>query len=123
MQEPFIEHTPTRESCWRAIVMMGRNVATYKFALAASLIELSSKGGDFIPLEDLAVPFSKNLCEHLKHSDKQITSARSQFLESCRKANQGEVSSEGLIETTARVGPLPQGFHQPIKMIRQLERL
>ena len=123
MQEPFIEPTPTRESCWRAIVMMGRNVATYKFALAASLIELSSKGSDFIPLEDLAAPFSKNLCEHLKHSDKQITSARSQFLESCRKANQGEVSSEGLIETTARVGPLPQGFHQPIKMIRQLERL
>ena len=85
-------------------------------------MELSSKGGDFIPLEDLAAPFSKNLCEHLKHSDKQITSARSQFLDSCRKANQGEVSSEGLIETTARLGPLPQGFHQPIKTIRQLER-
>ena len=115
MQEPFIEPTPTRESCWRAIVMMGRNVATYKFALAASLIELSSTGSDFIPLEDLAVPFSKNLCEHLKYSDKQITSTRSQFLERCRKANQGEVSSEELIETTARLGPLPQGFHQPIK--------
>jgi hypothetical protein len=84
--------------------MMGRNVATYKFALAASLIELSSKGSDFIPLEDLAAPFSKNLCEHLKHSDKQITSPRSQFLDSCRKANQGEVSSQELIETTARLG-------------------
>ena len=104
MQEPFIEPTPTRESCWRAIVMMGRNVATYKFALAASLIELSSKGSDFIPLEDLAAPFSKNLCEHLKYSDKQITSPRSQFLGSCRKANQGEVSSQELIETTTRLG-------------------
>jgi 5-methylcytosine-specific restriction endonuclease McrA len=104
MQEPFIEPTPTRESCWRAIVMMGRNVATYKFALAASLIELSSKGNDFIPLEDLAAPFSKNLCEHLKHSDKQITSPRSQFLDSCRKANDGEVSSQELIETTVRLG-------------------
>ena len=31
--------------------MMVRNVATYKFALAASLIELSSKGSDFIPLK------------------------------------------------------------------------
>jgi hypothetical protein len=84
--------------------MMGRNVATYKFALAASLIELSSKGSDFIPLEDLATPFSKNLCEHLKYSDKQITSPRSQFLDSCRKANQGEVSNQELIETTARLG-------------------
>ena len=104
MQEPFIEPTPTRESCWRAIVMMGQNVATYKFALAASLIELSSNGSDFILMEDLAAPFSKNLCEHLKHSDKQITSPRSQFLDSCRKANQGEVSSQELIETTARIG-------------------
>ena len=84
--------------------MMGRNVATYKFALAASLIELSSKGDDFILLEDLAAPFSKILCEHLKHSDKQATSPRSQFLEILRKANQGEVSSEELIETTARLG-------------------
>ena len=104
MQEPFIEPTPTRESCWRAIVMMGRNVATYKFALAASLIELSSKSSDFIPMEDLAAPFSKNLCEHLKHSDKQITSPRSQFLDTCRQANQGEVSIQELIETTARLG-------------------
>ena len=48
MTDAFIEPTPTRESCWRAIVMMGRNVATYKFALAASLIELSSTGFDFI---------------------------------------------------------------------------
>ena len=103
MQNPFIEPTPTRESCWRAIVMMGRNLATYKFALAASLIELSSKGSDFIPLEDLAAPFSKNLCEHLRHSDKQITSRRSQFLDNCRKANHREVSSQELFETTARL--------------------
>ena len=33
MLGPFIESTPTRESCWRAIVMVGRNVAIYKFAL------------------------------------------------------------------------------------------
>jgi len=50
MQEPFIEPTPTRESCWRAIVMMGRNVATYKFALAASLIESSPTGADFVSI-------------------------------------------------------------------------
>ena len=61
--------------------MMGRNVATYKFALAASLIELSSTGSDFISLEALSDPFSWNLCQHLQHSDKQITSPRSQFLE------------------------------------------
>jgi hypothetical protein len=89
--EPFIEHIPTRESCWRAIVMMGRNVASYKFALAASLIELSSKGNEFISMEDLAAPFSRNLCDHLKHSEKQITSAGSRFLDTCTQANAGEI--------------------------------
>jgi len=48
MQEPFIEPTPTRESCGRAIVVMGGSSATYKFAFAASLIDLSSKGSDFV---------------------------------------------------------------------------
>ena len=33
-----------------------------------------------------------------------MTSSRRQFLESCRKANQGEISNAGLIETTAGLG-------------------
>ena len=104
MLEPFMEPTPTRESCWRAIVMMWRNVATYKFALAATLIELSSKRADFLSLEDIAAPFSKKLCDHLLHSGKQITSSRSSFLDSCRKANEGAISNDELIESTVRLG-------------------
>ena len=84
--------------------MMGRNVATYKFALAASLIELSSTGSDFISLEALSDPFSRNLCEHLQHSDKQITSPSSQFLDGCRKANQGAITKSELLATTTRLG-------------------
>ena len=104
MQKPFIEPTPTRESCWRAIVMMGRNVASYKFALAESILDLSSKGNEFVSLEDLAEPFSRHLCEHLNQSDKQITASRSTFLDSCRQANAGEISNEALIESTVRRG-------------------
>ena len=104
MQAPFIEPIPTKESCWRAIVMMGRNVASYKFALAESLLELSDQGNEFISMEDLAAPFSRNLCEHLKHAGKQITSPRSRFLDACRQANAGEISNEALIESTVRLG-------------------
>ena len=84
--------------------MMGRNVASYKFALAASLIELSSRGSDFLSLEDVAAPFSRNLCEHLRHSAKQITSSRSRFIDSCRRANEDEISQDALIESTVRLG-------------------
>ena len=94
----FIEHTPTRESCWRSIVLMGLNVASYKFALAQSLIELSEVGQEYIPLDKLAIPFSKNLRDHLKHSDKQITASRDRqsFLDMCRQANSGEISETTL---------------------------
>ena len=84
--------------------MMGRNVASYKFALAESLLELSSIGDEFVSMEDLAKPFSRHLCEHLNHSEKQITSFRSRFLDSCRQANAGEISPEALIESTVRLG-------------------
>ena len=104
MQAPFIEPIPTKESCWRAIVMMGRNVASYKCALAESLLELSDQGNEFVSMEDLAAPFSRNLCEHLKHAGKQITSSRSRFLDTCRQANAGEISNEALIESTVRLG-------------------
>ena len=104
MIDPFMEHQPTLESCWRAIVMMGRNVASYKFALAASLIELSSRGSEFVPLDDLATPFSRNLCNHLQHSGKQITSSRSRFLDTCKQANAGEITNESLIASTVKLG-------------------
>ena len=55
-------------------------------------------------MEDLAAPFSRNLCEHLKHAGKQITSSRSRFLDTCRQANAGEISNEALIESTVRLG-------------------
>ena len=61
---------------WRSIILFGRNSASYKFALAQSLIELSHRPeGDLIRLEDLAEPFSRHLCKHLRRADKQGTSA------------------------------------------------
>ena len=44
-----------------------------------------------IKLEDLAVPFSNHLCDHLKNNDKQITSSNSEFLNTLRKFNNEEI--------------------------------
>ena len=84
--------------------MYGKNVASYKFALAKSLIDLKGQPNDLIKLEDLATPFSKHLCEHLKHNDKQATSPSSSFLNICRKFNSNETSLDELIQTTKRLG-------------------
>ena len=40
----FTEVQPTLENYWRSIILFGRNVASYKFALGKSLLELSQQG-------------------------------------------------------------------------------
>ena len=100
----FIESTPTAENHLRGIVLFGKNVASYKFALAKSIIELASAGRDSVPLEELAVPFSRNLKEHLALCPTQTTSKTSRFLDACRKSNEGLLDEASLVETTVRLG-------------------
>jgi 5-methylcytosine-specific restriction endonuclease McrA len=92
------------ENYWRAIILFGQNVASYKFALAKSLLELAQTGKTFISLEELAEPFSRHITEHLSISDKQTTSRSSRFLDACRQFNAGEITKEQLIDATVRLG-------------------
>ena len=89
---------------FRAIVLYGRNVASYKFALADSLFNVASQGKDFATLEELAVPFSDALCRHLEIQDKQSTARTSQFLDTLRSFNQGEIEAQQKNEATVRMG-------------------
>ena len=100
----FLERQRTLDSYWRAIILFGKNVASYKFALAQSLIELSSGGKSFIALEELAVPFSRCIVDHLQSAPKQATSRSSRFLEACRKSSVGEIGKDELIRETVRLG-------------------
>ena len=120
----FFENDPTLQNYWRAIILYGENVASYKFALAKALIDLKKKPNDLIKLEELAVPFSSHLCEHLKHNEKQITSKSSKFLETLKKFNNNLIGQNEKNETTVKLGfdnvidrfhivngkPIPQPF-------------
>lgn len=94
----------TLESQWRAIILFGRNSATYKFAFAKSLLDLVSKEKTSVSLEELAVPFSKYIVEHLKTNDKQGSSTSSKFLNSCRDFIEGKIDDGKLIEITEKLG-------------------
>src|ERR1022692_950763 len=100
----FLERQRTLDSYWRAGILFGRNVASYKFALAKSLIELSAEGQSFIKLEELAIPFSKHIVEHLQSAPKQATSSSSRFLEACRKSSVGEIDAGELTRETVSLG-------------------
>jgi len=104
MSVRFISKEPSLDDYWRGIILFGRNVASYKFALAKSLLELRPEGGDLLKLQELAPVYAGYLCEHLKHSDKQITSKSSGFLDGCRKYNSGVITKDELVALTVRDG-------------------
>lgn len=95
---------PSLPDQWRSIILFGRNVASYKFALAAALLEVKPTSSDLVRLEDLAEPFALNICRHLKDADKQATSPGSRFLAACRAYNRGETSLSDLRAATVRLG-------------------
>ena len=100
----FYEIEPTLENYWRAVILFGKNVASYKFALAKALYDLRKSPSEIIRLDELAPLFADHIVSHLKQCDKQITSKSSIFLESCRQYSKGEISRELLIQDTVRTG-------------------
>lgn len=104
MTTPFVGYQPTLDDYWRAIILFGRNVASYKFALAQALLEMRPAAGKLVSLEDLAEPYSRHLRRHLAEADKQGTSTQSKFLDAIRAANRGDMSDDDLIDATVRLG-------------------
>lgn len=100
----FYEIEPSLENYWRSIILFGRNVASYKFALAKSLYDLKDSGNTTITLDKLAIPFAKHIAEHLVICDKQGTSANSKFLDACRSFNDEKITHDQLIDATVRLG-------------------
>lgn len=100
----FTDVHPTLDNFWRAVILFGRNVASYKFALGRTLLEVAEQGKTFVPLAELAVPYARHLTAHLKGCDKQATSPSSRFLTECRKFNRGELTEAQLAEATAKLG-------------------
>ncbi|RBP34217.1 HNH endonuclease [Oceanihabitans sediminis] len=100
----FQINDPSLESQWRALILFGKNSATYKFAFAKSLLELIDNETTKISLSDLSKPFSKNIIEHLKQNDKQGNSKSSSFLDVCRDHIKGEVTDEELWHKTEKLG-------------------
>ena len=88
----FVETIPKNETLWRSIILFGRNVASYKFALGKALLEIADKEHTFIKLEDLAEPFAKHLIEHLRNNEKQGTSSSSKFLDACKAYDKKQIS-------------------------------
>ena len=89
---------------FRSVVLYGKNNATYKFALAESLLLLGKEGKDIITLDELAIPFSSALLRHLEDSDKQGLSKSSPLLKTLREFRDSKTTKEKMLEITAKEG-------------------
>lgn len=104
MTTRFQINDPSIESQWRAIILFGKNSATYKFAFAKSLLELIENQKTNISLSELAVPFANSIVDHLKKSDKQGNANSSKFLEACRNYINQNISEDQLYSLTEKYG-------------------
>ena len=100
----FYKNDPSLEQQWRGIILFGKNSASYKFAFAKSLLKLAEEGRTQVSLEDLAIPFSAEIVNHLKEHPKQGTSSSSKFLETCQAYIGGNIAMDKLHEETAKLG-------------------
>ena len=102
--ERFHNIDPTDAHIWRAINLFGKNVASYKFALAKSTLELAKKKITNIKPKDLAEPFSRFTCEHIKKIPKQSSSPSSKFLDACKNFNSEKIEKDELLSATEKYG-------------------
>lgn len=100
----FQINDPSIESQWRAIILFGKNSATYKFAFAKALLTLIEDQKTEICLEELAAPFANSIVKHLIKNDKQGNSSSSKFLDGCRKYIKGEIEQSQLYYATEKYG-------------------
>ena len=100
----FQVNDPSLESQWRAIILFGKNSATYKFAFGNALLKLVADQKTIISLQDLAPLYVDSILHHLKENDKQGSSNSSTFLNACREYNSGEISYDQLINITEKYG-------------------
>ena len=84
----FIQNDASNETNWRAIILQGKNTASYKFALAQALLT-SQHNQSVVTLKDLAIPFALNVAKHLANNPKQTIGNRGVFLTSCDQFNSG----------------------------------
>jgi hypothetical protein len=100
----FQINDPSLESQWRAIILFGKNSATYKFAFAKCLLEAVEQEKTKITLDELAIPFANSIVEHLKTNGKQGNSNSSKFLEGCKNFIDGTITKNQLYQHTVKYG-------------------
>ena len=91
MTTKFQINDPSIESQWRAIILFGKNSATYKFAFAKALLELIDLQKNKISLEELSIPFANSIVEHLKFEHQLKSDEYKKMFEGAKVKSENEL--------------------------------
>lgn len=100
----FLNNDHSLESQFRSVYLFGKNVATYKFAFAKTLLELGNSKKSFVSLEELSPIYAKYMLEHIGNGKRQITSKSSKFINALNLYNDQKITWEQLMQVTEKVG-------------------
>ncbi len=100
----YITNPEDELEIFRAIILYGQNTASYKFALAKSLIEVARAEKNFVSLDELARPFSQHIVEHVRGGKRQSLTASSKFLFGCQLFADGKIDEDQLVNLTKKYG-------------------
>lgn len=95
----FRDEFPSVSQYWRSIILFGLNTASYKFALAESIMEIARESKKTeISLETLSEKFTSHIIRHIGEFPIQTTGKESAFLKKCREAADKKDLSEAVAE-------------------------
>ena len=90
---------------FRSIFLIGANTATYKFALAKTLLELPQINKSFISLEELSPLYAQHMMKHIESGKQQIQGkGTSKFLNALYLHTQNQISEELMLHVTKSEG-------------------
>ena len=116
MSHKFLTNDETLETQFRSIYLLGANTATYKFALAQSLLDLNITEQTFISLDDLTPLFAKHLLRHIQTEKRQISgSVTGKLLNTLQLYHHGQIN-EALMLNVVRV----EGFKYVLDAFHRL---
>lgn len=102
-EEDFFRAEPTPQAVWRWIVLMGRNSRTYKFPLAAALLEHAATGREDVPLAELAATYAMNIVRRVKDAPQASENTSSSATDFLTVAKEEADESLRLGESTERL--------------------
>jgi hypothetical protein len=100
----FLGSTLKPETAWRALILLGNNTQSYKFALGRVLLKIAAAKTADVRLEDIALPFTKEVSWHISRVDRQGISPSSAYLNACRAHNLDQIDGEALVAITLNQG-------------------